>query len=209
MTCADDFTSMSFGCGFAAVEHVDAHADAVVVERRFEDRLAAAGRDERARRVDRGAQPALEAHDVAAAFAVEPARELADRRCPSRAARSSRPTARRRAPGYRSRATACAGIEPATAAWFSTGRSARAWRAQHARRGFTAQPLPIVRRMTAGTRAVASASSPVRTRAIGGISMRRQSVWLGAAWRSVCRGAGASRNRRPPRPCCCRRPASR
>ena len=62
----------------AAVEHVDAHADAVVVERRLEDRLAAAGRDQRARRVDRGAQSALEAHDVAAAVAVELPRELAD-----------------------------------------------------------------------------------------------------------------------------------
>ena len=70
---------MSFGCVFASIEHVDACADAVVVERRFEDRLAAAGRDQRTRRVDGGAQSALEAHEVAAAFAVELARELADR----------------------------------------------------------------------------------------------------------------------------------
>ena len=64
--------------GLAAVEHVDAHADAVVIERRLEDRLAAAGRDERARRVDRRAQAALEAHEMAGAAAVELPRELAD-----------------------------------------------------------------------------------------------------------------------------------
>jgi hypothetical protein len=64
--------------GLAAVEHVDTGADAVVIERCLEDRLAATGGEQRARRIDRSSQATLEAHHMAGAPAIELPRQLAD-----------------------------------------------------------------------------------------------------------------------------------